>query len=116
MPERSVTSNLAQHLATDRQFQFTVYRSDGVTPQDLTSWVAVSFVVHAYDDPNVVYITKTVGSGVVFTDRTNGIITVTIDSADVTSMRTGLYAWKLERTDSGSDFVIGLGLYSLLGK
>lgn len=116
MSEPAIVSNLAQHTGTDRQFQFTVLRSDRVTPQDLTSWVAVSFIVYAYDDPNIVYVTKTVGSGVTFTDRTNGIITAAVDAADIANLRPGQYAWRLERTDSGSDFVVGIGLYSLLGK
>lgn len=116
MIEPAVISNLAQHIGTDRQFQFTVLRSDRVTPQDLTSWVAVSFIIHAYGNPNIVYITKTVGSGVTFTNRPAGVITGAVNAADVTSMQPGLYQWRMERTDSGSAFVVGIGTYSLLPK
>lgn len=111
-----VITNLSQYVGTDAQFQFTVKNADGVTPTDLTAWVAVSFVVHLHGDPNITYITKTVGSGVVFTNRLAGVITVTVNATDVTSMPPGLYQWRLERTDSGSDLVVGIGLYTLLPK
>jgi len=108
--------NLSQYVNTDKSFRLTAYGLDKVTPVDLTAWVAVSFIIHAYGDPNVVYITKTVGSGVTFTNRPAGVMTVSLDAADVASVPPGGYQWRLERTDSGSDYVVGLGSFSLLAK
>lgn len=115
MPDPAVIANLFQYIGTDKQFQVTVYQSDGVTLQDVSGWF-VSFIVHAYGDPNITYITKTVGSGVVLTTPTRGVITATVEAADTTSVPPGLYQWRLERTNSANDVVVATGTYSLLGK
>lgn len=115
MPDPAAIGNLFQYIGTDKQFQITIYQGDGVTRQDVTGW-AVSFIVHAYGDPNVVYITKTVGSGVVLTTPTRGVVTATIAAADTANMPPNLYQWRLERTDTSNDVVTGTGTYSLLGK
>lgn len=108
--------NLFHHVGTDKSFQFTIYRLDKVTPVDLTAWVALSFIIHRYGDPNIVYVTKTAGSGVVFTNRTAGLVTITISATDIANMLPDTYHWRLERTDSGSDYVPDLGTYTLLSK
>jgi len=109
-----VSRNLVQYAGIDKQFSFTVRGLDGVIPIDLTSWTAVAFTIHAYGDPNVVYLTKTLGSGVVFTDRLRGTLTVTVGSGDLDGMSVDGYQWRLERTDAGNDYVVEAGLYSLL--
>lgn len=116
MPDPAVIANLFQYIGTDKRFAITIFQGDGVTRQDLSSWSAVSFIVHAYGDPRIVFITKTVGSGVAFTTPTQGLITVTIDAADTANMPPNLYQWRLERTDSANDVVTGFGTYSLLAK
>ena len=108
--------NLSHSVGTDKSFKITVYGLDKVSPVDLTDWVAVSFVVHAYDDPNVVYITKTAGSGVTFSNRPAGEITVTIEDSDVDNILPNTFQWRLERTDSGSERVVGQGCYTVLAK
>ena len=115
MPDPAVIANIFQYVGTDKQFQLTVYQADGVTLQDITGWT-VSFIIHAYGDPNIVYVTKTVGSGVVLTTPTRGVLTATISATDVTSILPGLYQWRAERTNSANDIVVGTGTYSLLGK
>lgn len=115
MPDPATIANLFQYIGTDKQFQVSVYQADGVTRQDVSGW-AVSFIVHAYGDPNVVYVTKTVGSGVTLTTPTQGVITATVSASDTTNMPPGLYQWRMERTDSANDVVTGTGTYSLLGK
>lgn len=116
MPDSAAIVNLFQYLGTDKQFQVTIFQGDGVTRQDLSTWAAVSFIVHAYGNPNIVYITKTVGSGVALTTPLQGIITVTINAADTASMPPDLYQFRIERTDANNDVVTGIGTYSLLGK
>ena len=107
--------NLFHHVDADKSFQVTVRNLDGVTLTNITGW-AVSFVVHAYSNPNITYFTKTVGSGVTISNGLAGLLTVAIEDGDVTSVPPGLYQWRLERTDAGSEFVIGIGSYSLLAK
>ena len=115
MPDPAVIANLFQYIGTDKQFQVTIYQSDGVTTQDVTGW-SLSFIVHSYGDPNITYITKTVGSGVVLTTPTRGVVTATVLAADTTNMPSGLYQWRLERTDTANDVMVATGTYSLLGK
>lgn len=107
--------NLSQVLSTDKSFTVTARNLDGVTPTNVTGW-AVSFVLHAYGDPNVVYLTLTVGSGVTISNGPAGEITIAVTSSNISSLSPDCYQWRLERTDSGSDFVIGRGLYSILAR
>lgn len=105
--------NLSQTIGTDKSFKVTVRNLDGVTPTNITGW-AVSFTVHAFGDPNVTYISKTVGSGITLSNATQGEMTIAIDDTDTDSMAATSYEYRLERTDAGSEFVIGRGVYTLL--
>lgn len=107
--------NLSQFIDTDKSFVVTVRRLDGVTPENITGWT-MQFTVHAYGDPNVVYITKTVGSGITISNGPAGELTVTIDDDDVDDMVPGGYEYRLERTTAGSEFIIGRGMYTLLSR
>lgn len=107
--------NLSHHLDTDKSFQITLRNLDGVTLTNITGW-AIQFVLHAYGDPNIIYVTKTVGSGITISNGPAGLLTVAVDDTDVTSIPIGNYWWRIERTDAGSEFVIGQGSYSILAK
>jgi hypothetical protein len=48
--------------------------------QDITGW-GLTFVVHAYGDPNIIYISKTIGSGISVPTPSNGQATITIAAA-----------------------------------
>lgn len=107
--------NLSHFIDTDKSFKVTVRNLDGVTPTNIVGWT-ISFTVHAYKDPNVVYITKTVGSGVTISNGLAGELTVVVDDDDVDDMAPGQYEYRLERTTAGSEFVIGRGMYTLLAR
>lgn len=108
--------NLAQHVGTDKSFTVTVRNLDGVTPTNVTGW-AVSFIIHVFGDPNVTYLTLTSpSSGVTISNGPNGEITATVTATNITALLPGLFQWRLERTDSGSDRVLGMGSYSILAK
>lgn len=107
--------NLVQHVGADKTFKVTVRNLDKVTATNVTGW-AVTFTVHAYGDPNVTYITKTVGSGVTISNGLAGEITVVVEDTDVDNMPPGAYWWRIERTDAGSEFVIGQGSYTVIPK
>ena len=107
--------NLSQFIDSDKSFQVTVRNLDGITPTNITSWT-VSFVVHAYGDPNVVYITKIVSSGITISGALQGLLTIAVDDDDTVNMPPGSYEYRLERTNAGVEYVIGRGLYTLLAK
>ena len=109
------TKNLSQYIDTDKSFRVTVRNLDGVTPTNIASWTA-TFTVHAYGDPNVVYITKTVGSGITISNGPAGEMTIVVDDDDVDDMPLSGYEYRLERTNAGSEFVIGRGMYTLLSR
>lgn len=107
--------NLFQHAGTDKSFRVTVRNLDGVTPTNVTGW-AISFTLHAYGDPNITYFTLTVGSGVTISNGPAGEVTIAITTTNITNFSPNLYNWILERTDSGNDFIIGKGSWSLLAR
>lgn len=107
--------NITAYIGTDNSYVFTVFQSDGVTPVNITGF-AIQFVVEEYGNSAGVFITKTVGSGVTLTNPTQGQFTVSLVAADTASMYPGQYAYRTERTDSGSDTVYPLGLFTLFSK
>lgn len=61
---------------------------------------------------------KTTGSGIVCTDPTNGVWTVTLPNEDTTdalklNSRAGLYDFSLWRTDNNSETPLALGTFNL---
>lgn len=109
-------TNISMYIGEDRPFIDVIYRSDGVTPQDITGW-GLTFVVHAYGDPNITYITKSIsGGGITVPVPSNGQATVTIAAADTASMMPNLYQWYIQRTDGANNNVLSAGLFTLNGK
>lgn len=107
--------NLSQFIDTDKSFRVTVRNLDGITPTNITGWT-ITFTIHAYGDPNVTYITKTVSSGITISNGPAGELTVVVDDDDVDDMLPGGYEYRLERTTAGSEFIIGRGMYTLLAR
>lgn len=107
--------NLNQFVDTDKSFVVTVRNLDGVTPTNVSGWT-VTFTIHAYGDPNVVYITKTVGSGITLSNALAGEMTIAVSDDDTDDMPPGQYEYRLERTNGGSEFVVGRGMYTLLAR
>ena len=107
--------NLSMSIGEDQPFTDTIVKADGVTPQDITNW-ALTFTIHAYGDPNIVYVTKTIGSGLTVPVPANGQVNIAMQNADTVNMYPGLYQWRIERTDTGNDRVLSTGLFTLNGK
>ena len=81
----------------------TITVDDGAEPPvavDL-SGVAIQWAL-ARDLSIVPVVTKSVGSGIVITDPTNGIFKVTLDPADTEGL-CGIYYHEAEVTDTNSD-------------
>jgi hypothetical protein len=103
--------NLSMSVGEDQPFTDTITKADGVTPQDVTGWT-FTFVVHAYGDPNVVYITKTPTAPV----PSNGQVNYTVANADTINMLPNCYQWYIARTDGANNKQLSGGLFSLSGK
>lgn len=113
LPTGAVVTNLTIFLGEDKTFVDQIFEADGTTKQDVTGW-DLTFTVHAYHDPSTVFITKTVGSGITLVPpTTNGVVNILIDSTDTIGIWPGVYSWKLERTDTGLDAVLSLGLFTV---
>lgn len=113
LPTGAVVTNLSIFVGEDKLFQDQIYEADGTTQQDVTGW-HLTFTVHAYHDPSTVFITKTVGSGVTLVPpTTEGVVDILVSSSDTLGIWPGVYQWKLERTDSGSEAVLSLGLFTV---
>lgn len=76
-------------------------------PRSISSW-AVTFQVRD-SLGGTSRITKTVGSGIALTDTGKGILTITLDKADTSSLTVRSYVWDIKRTDSGSNVVLARG-------
>lgn len=108
----AITANLAFFSGEKKIIQDSVFQSNGTTPQDITGW-SVTFKMHHYGDPSSALVTKTVGSGIVLTTPTSGIMQITLDAVDTVSIHPGLYEYYVERTDSSSNAVVTRGCITL---
>lgn len=115
MAVSAVIANLAQFVGEDKQYQDTIYQADGSTAENITGW-SVTFDMHAYDDPDNVYFTKTVGAGIVLTTPASGVLTITVDRADTVDLPPGQYAYTIYRTNSGANVVVTYGMFTLVGR
>lgn len=83
---------------TDHDIAITIKDEAGVIV-DITGF-AISFYIAAHIDATPI-ITKTVGDGVVITDGTNGLVTVTLSDAD-TDLR-GTYYFECSAVDGSGN-------------
>lgn len=100
--------NLSIHVGEDQPYTDTIVKADGITPNDVTGWTFTA-VVHAYGDPNIVYITKTPTAPV----PSNGQVTFTFANADTLNMQPGQYYWFIARNDINNYRVLSEGLFTL---
>lgn len=100
----------------DKSLVFTIYQSDGTTPQNITGWALSWMVKSVASDPDVdALITKTTAAGgIVLTTPVSGVCTVTVTDADIAALIAGQgYAHELKRTDSSAETVLSYGLFLL---
>lgn len=102
------------YVGTDITLNFTIYQSGTTLPQDITGW-SIQFVIHPTgSETNLV--TKTIGSGVTIISGPAGQGTISIAAADTASIAPATYLFRIERTDTGSDEVLTIGLVPILAK
>ena len=98
----ATTATLRWFPGDDVSIRFTL-----TPPTDITGW-SLTFTVRNKPGGTTQF-TKTVGSGIALTDTGRGIFTVTINSADTSSLASGDYEWSVKRTDAGSNVVLSHG-------
>lgn len=112
--ERNITSDDDFFLGEDKTLTFTIYQSDGVTPQDITGW-ALSWMLKqkGTDDDDDALVTKTTASGITLTTPASGVCTVSIADTDTEDLRSNTYRHELKRTDAGLETVLCHGACQL---
>jgi hypothetical protein len=111
----TIAANFSCYVGEDVSLPVTIYQADNATPEDITGWSSVSFIVHAIGSTTAL-ITKTVGNGIVLTTPLSGLLTITVAAADTVNLAANQYLFRIERTDLGSDAVLTEGFFTLLGK
>lgn len=103
----NITVDESLFLEEDRPLEYTVLDEDGVAV-NITGWT-VTWTLRVDRATSAALITKTVGSGITLTTPASGILRVTIDSADWSTIDPGNYWMVLERTGSGTNAVLSRG-------
>lgn len=108
----------------DKQLEFEILQSDGVTPQDVTGW-ALEWTVRKYpwnaDPPSVQKTTAATPGGIAITGTYNSVrgsntqrVVVTVADTDTETLSPLTYAHALKRVDAGSETVLAYGDFELL--
>ncbi len=100
-------------IGEDRTYEFTIYdgNSSGAAVVNITGF-AFQWVL--LDSTRTVLVTKTVGSGIMITDGSNGVLQVAIDDTDTDSLTAATtYYYELKRNDAGSEVVVAYGTVNL---
>lgn len=119
--EANVTASDRFFVGEDKVLNFTVYQSDGVTPQDVATW-ALQWVLRKTEKSTSALIDKTTGAGVTITGVYNVSpalntqkVVVAIADTDTDALNPNVtYRHALKRTDAGSETVLAFGDFILL--
>lgn len=108
--ERNITADDEWFTGEDKSLVFTIYQSDGTTPQDITSWSLSWMLKRRKSDLDAAaLLTKTTASGIALTTPADGIATVSIADTDTDAVSPGTGYHELKRTDSGVETVLTYG-------
>lgn len=107
------TFNIRMVRGDDRQFRFEFSPPIDITGMTFT--FSVRDVTSGQSSTQgTSRISKTVGSGLTITDGPRGILTLTLDAADTSSLDASeAYTWQLKRTGSGTVKTCGKGTFTL---
>jgi hypothetical protein len=95
-------------VGEDKILEFTVYQSDGITPQNITGWT-LEWVLRKAASAIAATLSKTTAAGITITNALAGICQVAITDDDTVALAPGTYFHTLRRTDSGSETVLAFG-------
>ena len=86
---------------------FTIYQSDGVTPQDITGWTLSWMLKRKATDADA---SALVTKAATLTTPASGICTVALTDDDTSALLAGnLYRHELKRTNTGLETVLSYG-------
>lgn len=90
-------------VGEDKIFPFTIYQTDGVTPQNTTGWSVQYTVRDGATHPTPVITRATGGTGITWTNATVGEGEVLILATNSSRLSPGKYWHRIKRTDPGSE-------------
>jgi hypothetical protein len=87
-----------------------------ITPkEDVTDWTLIfTAVLDGGAGATAAAIKYTAGPGIAVVDGPNGLVRITIASADTLALAPGMYSWEVRRTDPGNNRVEAEGVLYLL--
>ena len=106
-----VITEFKRFLGTDFQIQVTIYEADQQTPQNITGWSLLFAFHYPWSTTDLVSITT--GRGIVLTNPTLGIATVTVAASLTASLLPANYQFRIQRTDPGFSSVVTDGILTL---
>jgi hypothetical protein len=111
----AVVTALAMFQGEAKTFVDTVYDGTGAA-QNITGW-SIEFIVHEYNNPDAVLITKTTANGgVTLTTPASGVFSVVFTEADTLSLFPGQKQFYARRTDAGQVAELSRGPFTILRK
>lgn len=106
--EANITKDDGWYLGEDKSLAFTVYQSDGTTPQDMTGWALSWRIKKKRTDADAsAILTKTTASGI---SISTSVATVTVADTDTDALTARGYYHELKRTDAGFEAVLSQGV------
>lgn len=99
----------------DRVLEFTVYKADNVTPQDISGWDFSWFLKRGVSDPDVAAVLAKTNVGspspaeIVIIDGPTGRVDVIIEADDTRELPAKRYHHELKRLDAGEELVESYG-------
>jgi hypothetical protein len=104
-----IRTDIIRFLGEDQTWTDVIYQADGATPQNITGWNDIVFVLHVNQNDGMPLFTKTVGGGIVLTDPTHGGLTIAINAADTAGLNPGVYWYYIAPTLAGRNAVCSWG-------
>lgn len=112
--EQNIDADDDFFIGEDKSLSFTIYQSDGSTPQNITGWtISWMLKLKATDTDAAAKITKTTASGIALTTPASGVCTVTIADTDTDAIRADTYFHELKRMDAGFETILSFGACEL---
>jgi hypothetical protein len=94
----------------DHVFEYTVYKRDDVTLEDISGWPLIWLVKRRPDDPDsAALLIKEIGSGIEIVDGPNGRCDVTVIDDDTVNLKPGTYYVELKRNQPGEETPLSYG-------
>jgi hypothetical protein len=120
--ERDIRASDHWFVGEDKSLVFTIFKADGVTPQDVSGWTLSWRLKRLKSDADsAALLTKTTSSGIAISGAYNvdptlntQVVTVTVADTDTDPIAPGTAYHELKRTNDASETVLAFGAVRLL--